>query len=331
MIAVDANGADAGPEAVAEGARRSGERVLLFGPARQLGDQGPSVEVVDAPPLLDGAQEPVRAVRSNPGASIVQAARAVAEGRADALVSAGSTGPTLAAATLSVKRIRGVHRPALAALLPIPAGPVLLLDAGANVEARPEHLVQFAYMGAAFMEHVHGVEAPSVGLLSVGVEAGKGTPALETARERLANGALRFVGNVEGFDLPCATVDVLVTDGFTGNVALKVMEGTSGVVRGAIREAARSGPVSALGGLMMRGAVGRLRARLDPERVGGAIMLGLRRPVVVAHGGFGPEGIASAVRLARSAVDERMVERTTTALQDAGAMRSAAAGSVADP
>jgi phosphate acyltransferase len=327
VIAVDANGADAGPAAVAEGARRSGERVLLFGPAAQLDGSSGRTRVVDAPERIDGDDEPVRAVRSRPEASIVRAAKAVADGEADALVSAGSTGPTLAAATLAIKRIRGVHRPALAALLPLPGGRVLLLDAGANVEVRPEHLVQFAYMGAAFMEHVCAVERPRVGLLSVGTEAGKGTPGVLAANERLAGGPLDFAGNVEGFDLPCAAVDVVVTDGFTGNVALKTMEASSRVTRDAIGDAVRSGAVSAVGGLLIRGAVGRLRERLDPEAVGGAILLGLRKPVVVGHGSFGPDGLAAAIRLARQAVDERVVERIASALEDAGALRSAPAGS----
>ena len=329
MIALDANGADGGPAVVAAGARQSGLDVLLFGPASEVGSAGDRVEIVDAPVAIRGGDEPVRAVRSRPDASIVQAAAAVGEGRAEALVSAGSTGPTLAAATLKVKRLRGVHRPALAVLLPIPGGPVLLLDCGANVEVRPEHLVQFAYMGACFMQAVHSLERPRVGLLSVGEEQGKGTPEVLAAGERLADGPLDFVGNLEGFDLPAATADVIVTDGFTGNVALKVLEGTARTVTGAIREAIRSGRVSTVGGLLIRGRVGRLRRRMDPEGVGGAIMLGLRRPVVVAHGSFGPNGIANAARLARRAVDERMVERTAEALESADALRSASAASVA--
>jgi phosphate acyltransferase len=329
VIALDANGADRGPGAVAEGARLSGLPVMLFGPAGELGDSGPLVEVVDAPVAIEAGQKPVRAVRSAPDASIVRAAAAVADGAADALVSAGSTGPTLAAATLTIKRLHGVFRPALAVLIPVPDGPVLLLDCGANVEVRPEHLVQFAYMGACFMEAAYGMERPSVGLLSVGDEQGKGTPDVLEAGERLAGGGLDFVGNVEGFDLPSATADVVVTDGFTGNVALKVMEGTSRTVRDGIRRAVRSGPISSLGGLLIRGSVESLREDLDPEGVGGAILLGLRKPVVVAHGSFGPKGIASAVRLARKAVDENMVERTSDALDAAGALRSAPAGSVA--
>ncbi len=330
MIAVDANGADQGPGAVAEGARRSDVEVLLFGPAGELGPVTGKMEIVDAPSTIGSDEDPAQAVRSRPDASIVQAAHAVAEGRAEALVSAGSTGPTLAAATLQVKRIRGVYRPALAVLLPIPGGPVLLLDAGASVEVRPEHLVQFAYMGSCFMEAVYGLERPRVGLLSVGEESGKGTPDVQAAHERIVeSGGLNFVGNVEGFDLPGARADVVVTDGFTGNVALKVLEGTSRLVRESIRDAVTKSPVSALGGLLIRGQVNRLRERLDPEGVGGAILLGLRKPVVVAHGSFGPKGIASAIGLARRAVDEDMVDRTAAALRDAGALRSAGAGSVA--
>jgi len=329
VISVDANGADQGPAAVAEGARRSGLPVLLFGPVASLADAGPHAEIVDAPQTVKAGGEPVAAVRSKRDASIVQAARAVADGRAEALVSAGSTGPTLAAATLSIKRIHGVFRPALAVLLPIPGGPVLLLDAGASVEVRPDHLVQFAYMGASFMEAVVGRSRPRVGLLSVGEESGKGTPDVLAAHERLAGGELNFVGNLEGFDLPDASAEVVVTDGFTGNVALKVLEGTSKVVRDTIRARVRSGPVSSVGGLLIRGKIDRLREELDPERVGGALLLGLRQPVVVAHGSFGPTGIEHAIKLARRAVDEDMVGRTGAALEAAGVMRSVPAASVA--
>jgi glycerol-3-phosphate acyltransferase PlsX len=331
VIAVDANGADRGPAAVAEGVARSGLPVLLFGPRREIeGIAGPRAEIVDAPETIKAGDEAVAAVRSKRDASIVQAAAAVGEGRADALVSAGSTGPTLAAATLSVKRIKGVYRPALAVLMPIPGGPVLLLDAGASVEVRPEHLVQFAYMGAGFMEAVVGIERPSVGLLSVGEESGKGTPDVLTAHDRIAEaGALNFAGNVEGFDIPTAGVNVVVADGFTGNVALKVLESTLKVFGAEIRSRIRSGVFSSIGGLLVRGKLGKLRDDFDPENVGGAILLGLRKPVVVAHGSFGPTGIEHAVKLARRAADEDMVGRTTAALEAAGALRSATAASVA--
>ena len=272
------------------------------------------------------------AVRSKRDASIVQAAAAVGDGRADALVSAGSTGPTLAAATLSVKRIKGVYRPALAVLMPIPGGPVLLLDAGASVEVRPEHLVQFAYMGAGFMEAVVGIERPSVGLLSVGEESGKGTPGrAHRPRPHRRAAALNFVGNVEGFDMPArAGVDVVVADGFTGNVALKVLEGTLKVDLG------RDPLAHPLGRrLEPRRAADPRQARRScattstPRRSAARSCSGLRKPVVVAHGSFGPTGIEHAVKLAQRAVDEDMVGRTTAALEAAGALRSATAASVA--
>lgn len=332
MIALDAHGADRGPAVVLAGARQSGVEATLFGPAAELGPgagDGDGVDIVDCPEAIAAGDEPVRAVRAKAEASIVRAAVATGEGRADALVSAGPTGAALAASLLHVRRLKGVHRPAIAVLLPVPGRPTLLLDAGANAEVRPEHLVQFGYMGAAFMEAVHGVERARVGLLSIGEEPGKGTPDVVAAHERLAVGALDFVGNVEGDALTGGAADVVVTDGFTGNVALKTMEGTARTVVGAIRDAVRSGPVSALGGLLIRGKVGALRRELDPNAVGGAILLGLRRPVVIAHGASTADGVASAVLLARRAVDERMIERTAAALAAGGALRSAPAGSVA--
>ncbi|HEX4717487.1 MAG TPA: phosphate acyltransferase PlsX [Thermoleophilaceae bacterium] len=317
MIAVDAHGADAGVEVVIQGADSSGVPVHVFGPPLTA---------------IGNEDDPALAARSRAGASIVKAARAVADGEADALVSAGPTGATLAAAVLHIKRIRGVHRPAVAALVPIPGGtPTLLLDAGANVEVRPEHLVQFAYMGATFMEAVHGVANPRVGLLSNGEEPKKGTEDVVAAHARLADGPLNFVGNVEGSDVTKGVADVIVTDGFTGNVALKLMEGTASTVTGAIRDAIKSNPLSAVGGLLIRGRVAKLRERIDPNATGGAILLGVRKPVVIAHGKSSAEGIANAIRLAQRAVDEQMVEKTAARLEAAGVLRSVPAASVAQP
>src|SRR5918997_6247342 len=253
MIAVDANGADQGPGAVAEGVRRSAIPVRLLGPRAELGGAGPHAEVVDSPEAIKGGEEPAAAVRARRDASIVRAAKAVADGEADALVSAGSTGPTLAARTLTIRRIRGVFRPALAVLLPLPHGDVLLLDAGANVEVRPEHLVQFAYMGAGFMTAVHGVERPRVALLSNGEEASRGPEDVVAAHAALTDnpGAIDFVGNVEGFAIGKGVCDVLVADGYAGNVALKVMEGTMTALFGAVRGAAMSSARSRAGGALL--------------------------------------------------------------------------------
>jgi phosphate acyltransferase len=320
VIALDANGADRGAACVAEGGRSSGVPVTIFGPAAEIG--GPAADVVDAPVAITNEDEPALAVRARPDSSLVQATRAVKEGRADGVVSAGPTGALLAASSLHLKRMKGVHRPAAAVLLPVPGSPTLLLDSGANLEARPEYLVQFAYMGSVFMESVHGVARPRVGLLSNGSEAKKGTPEVVEANERLAAGPLNFAGNVEGGDIVTGELDVVVTDGFTGNVALKAVEGTARMVGLTIRGAARSSPVAAVGGLLMKRKLGELRYELSQDNVGGGIMLGLRGVAVAAHGSASPIGIANAVRLAQRAVDERMVERTEAALKAAGALRS---------
>jgi glycerol-3-phosphate acyltransferase PlsX len=310
----------------ASSAALAGTRCVLFGPEAEvragiLEDSMGAVEVVDAPIGISNRDEPARAVRAQPDASIVQAARAVADGRADALLSAGPTGAALAAATLHMKRLPGVYRPAVAAVLPAPAGQVVLLDVGANVEVRPEHLVQFAHMGAAFMERVLGVERPRVGLLSVGEEPEKGTPHVVAAHEQLTGSSLNFIGNVEGSGLVAGASDVVVTDGFTGNIALKLMEGTARSIVGAIRDAARSGLLSKVGGLLLKPKLTGLRDRLDPERVGGAYLLGLRGLVVICHGNSSRRAIASAVELAARGVEERVVERTSEALAAAGVLR----------
>jgi glycerol-3-phosphate acyltransferase PlsX len=295
-------------------------RVLLFGPAGELGPPGENVEIVDAPVSIAKAVDSARAVRSTPESSIVQAVRAVAEGRADALVSGGSTGTALAASLFEFKRARGVHRPALALVVPVPGAPFLLLDAGANVEARSEHLVQFAHMGAAFMEVVMGVASPRVALLSNGEEAGKGREEVVAAHAALA-GHPSFVGNVEGFAVGTGAADVIVADGFTGNVALKVMEGTSAALLGAVRSAAMSSSRAKLGGLLLRPSLRGLRSQIDPQEQGGAVLLGLRKLVVVPHGSFGEAGFARAIEVAARGVREDVIGRTHERLAAAGALR----------
>jgi phosphate acyltransferase len=323
---VDVNGADKGPGEVARGAAHAaaaGVRVILFGPAAQIGPVADGVSVVDAPLSIAKAPDPARAVRANPEASIVQAVRAVAAGEADALVSGGSTGAALAATMFSFKRARGVHRPALALLLPVPGSPFLLLDAGANDVVRPEHLVQFAHMGAAYMEAVMGVRDPRVALLSNGTEPSKGPDTVVEAHAQLTGSAgLRFIGNVEGFAIGTGEADVIVADGFTGNVALKVMEGTSAALLGAVRDAAMSSWRSKLGGLLLRPALRGLRGEIDPEEQGGAVLLGLRRLAVVPHGSFGERGFARAIAVAARGVREDVAGRTHARLAAAGALRA---------
>jgi glycerol-3-phosphate acyltransferase PlsX len=327
-VALDAHGADGGPEVVLEGARLVAEGdipVRLFGPAGLPDAAG--VELVECETWIGNDEDPVGAVRSKPDASVVRASADVAEGRSSAVVSAGSTGATMTAALFALKRLKGVHRPALTVQIPIPdtdGPPLVMLDAGANTEARAQHLIQFAYLGSTFASAVLGVSVPRVALLSVGEEQKKGRPEVVEANAALASSdAISFVGNVEGRDLLTGAADVVVTDGFTGNVALKTLEGTARAVADAVRAAAKSGPVSAAGGLLLRPALGGLRAQLDPNSHGGAILLGLRGVAVVAHGSSTAEGIANAVRLADRAVREGAVERTGEALAAAGATREA--------
>ena len=275
-IAVDANGADLGPAEVAAGAAdaaQQGVRVVLFGPAEQFGEVGEGIEVVDAPVSIAKAPDPVRASRANPDASIVLAARAVAAGDADAFVSGGSTGPALAAALFNIKRASGIHRPALAIPVPVPGHPVTIVDVGANTEVRAEHLVQFGFMGAALAQVVLGIERPRVGLLSIGEEPSKGTPLVIEAhaalRDRLAEGdTFDFVGNVEGNEVPAGKADVVVTDGFTGNIALKLMEGVSEEMLRQIRDVATSSRRAKAGGMLLRPALLEFREVIDPESAG---------------------------------------------------------------
>jgi glycerol-3-phosphate acyltransferase PlsX len=327
-VALDAYGADGGPEIVLEGARLAagdGIPVRIFGPASLESVEG--VEIEPTTDWIGNEAEPVAAVRAKPDASVVRGAAAVAEGTCSSLVSAGSTGATMTAALFAMKRAKGVHRPALAAQIPVPGregAPLVFLDAGANTDVRPQHLIQFAFLGSAFCRAVLGVEDPRVALLSVGEEQKKGRADVVEAHEALADAdGVRFIGNLEGRDLLSDVADVIVTDGFTGNVTLKTLEGTARAVADAVRAAARSGPVASAGGLLLRPALGGLRRSMDPNSVGGAILLGLRGVAVVAHGSSTPEGIANAVRLADRAVRERAVERTADLLATAGATRDA--------
>ena len=310
-VAVDAMGGDRGPEEIVAGAVDAASDTLepvIVGP-HGLDSQG--LELIGAPDVIAMDEKPTEAVRTKPNSSLVVACRAVGEGKADAVVSAGNTGAMLAACLLELRRIPGVRRPAIAVTIPARRGPSVLLDSGANADARPEDLVQFAHMGAVFAEEILGVANPEIRLLSIGEEPEKGNQLILEAHRLLATTDLNFAGNAEGRDLLTGAADVVVTDGFTGNVSLKVTEGTIQALLEGLREEITSTAVGKLGGLLIRPAARRLRKRLDPDTYGGAYLLGLRGLAVIAHGSSSRRAITNAVSLAARGVEKDVVGRLT--------------------
>jgi phosphate acyltransferase len=322
-IAVDAMGGDRAPEEVVAGAleaRADGIEPVLFGPAGlDVGD----LELVETSQVIAMDEKPADAVKSKPDSSLVAACRAVGSGEAAAVVSAGNTGAMLAACFLELRRLSGVARPAIAVVIPSKNGPSVLIDSGANADARPEHLLQFAHMGSVFAEEVLGVAEPEVRLLSIGEEPEKGNQLTLEAHQLLAgDDELDFRGNTESRDLLEGAADVIVCDGFTGNVVLKTLEGTIRSVLGALRQEIRASKRGTLGGLLIRPAARGLRDRLDPDTYGGAYLLGLRGLAVIAHGNSGRRAIANAIRLAARGVEHDVVGRLQERLES-GVLASA--------
>jgi len=307
-IAVDAMGGDHAPSEVVRGALdyagRGPDQVILVGDVsrieRELSDLGrtrPSnMTLVDAPEVIGMGEHPATAVRTRKRASIVVATDMVRDGTADAVVSAGSTGATMAAAVFRLGRIPGIDRPALPAYMATPTGPVTLLDVGANVDSDPEHLVQFAAMGAIFAEHVLGVANPRIGLLNIGEETEKGDDLAREAHAKLAALDLNFVGNIEAHDMIAHHADVVVCDGFVGNVVVKFFEGITTYIFRAVREDLQQGPIAPLALLALKPGFDRLRARFDYERFGGAPLLGVRGVSIVTHGRAKSRMIEHAIR-----------------------------------
>ena len=335
-IALDAMGGDRAPAETVAGAvdaARAGRQVLLCGPQEQMeqelagyGDV-PGVEVVDAPGVIDFHDEPVAAVRARPDSSMVTACRLVREGRAQGAVSAGNTGAMLAASLLVIGRIKGVSRPGIAVMLPAKDGPSVLIDAGANVDSRPEHLLQFGQLGSVFAEEVLGYQRPPVGLLSVGEESSKGDALTLEAHTLLAASDLEFHGNCEGRDALRGEIRVIVADGFAGNVLLKSLEGAGEMLFRELRAAASSSLRAKLGGLLLLPALRGVRERVDPEAYGGAYLLGVRGLSVIAHGNSSRVAIRNAIETAARGAEvglvERMADRMAASdLQDARAARN---------
>jgi phosphate acyltransferase len=308
-VAVDALGGDNAPAEVILGAldaAADGIEVTLYGPA---GLDTHGLALVDAPERIEMAEKPAEAVRAKPDSSLVAAVRAVGVGDADAVVSAGNTGAVLAAGFLHLRRIPGVMRPAIAVPIPVRDGVTVLLDAGANADARAEHLLQFGHMGAIFCRELLEIENPKVQLLSIGEEDEKGNSLTLEAHALLRGSELNFRGNLESRELLRGGADVVVTDGFTGNIALKLLEGTIKDLLDALRSEIGSTTTGKLGGLLIRPAARRLRTRFDPDTYGGAYLLGLRGLAVIAHGSSGRRAVANAIRLAARGVDHRVVDR----------------------
>ena len=316
-VAVDAMGGDQAPGEIVAGALEAASadvQPLLFGRRKEVLPLAGGLPLVHAPDVVAMDEKPSDAARDKRSSSMFAACRAVAEGEAEAVVSAGNTGAMLAAGLLELRRLPDLHRPGIAAVLPASRGPSVLIDSGANAEARPEHLLQFAHMGAVFAEEILELSRPEVALLSIGEEPEKGTRLVREAHELLAASGLNFKGNVESRDLLGDAADVVVCDGFTGNVALKLMEGTIKITFGALREEIAASLPGKLGGLLIRPAARGVRRRLDPDTYGGAYLLGLRGLVVIAHGNSSRTAIANAITLAARGVRGRVVDRVAERL-----------------
>jgi glycerol-3-phosphate acyltransferase PlsX len=319
-IAVDAMGGDHAPREIVRGAIDyavgSTDEVILVGDSVQIeaeiagheANRPKNLRVVHAPDVISMSDHPATALRAKPHASIVVATDLVRSGEADAVVSAGSTGATMAAAVFRLGRIRGIDRPALPAHMLTPTGPVMLLDVGANVDSDAENLVQFAAMGAIFAEHVLHVSTPRVGLLNIGAEVEKGDSLAREAHEKLGESGLSFVGNVEAHDMIAHHADVVVCDGFVGNVVIKFFEGITSFIFRALREDLQQGPIAPLALLALRPGFDRMKSRFDYEQYGGAPLLGVRGVSIVTHGRARARMMENAIRVGSEAAQARVPE-----------------------
>jgi phosphate acyltransferase len=308
-VAVDAVGGDNSPDQILAGvtmalAADPSLHVLLTGPAQVINPFAASstrVEAVPTTEIIGMNEHPANAVRTKKDSSIVVGCHLVKDGRADAFFSAGSTGACMAAATLVMGRIKGVQRPAIATVMPTAGVPCVMLDVGANADCKPEHLLQFAFMGAAYASVVLGVIAPRVALLNIGEEPTKGSALAQESHRLIAEKVPHFVGNIEGRDVMAGITDVVVTDGFTGNVALKLLEGTSRILLAQVRDAITSTPLAKTAAAVLKPALNRLKDRLDPDTYGGAPLLGVQGVCIIGHGSSKAKAVANAIRVAAQA------------------------------
>lgn len=341
-IALDAMGGDNAPGQIVQGAveaaRELGIGVVLVGPEATVRAElahhnttGLDLEIVHADQVIGMDEHPAEAVRSKRRNSMTVALELVRDGRAIAAVSAGNSGAMLAASLFTLRRIPGIDRPALGGMFPAAGGKrTLVIDIGANTDSRPTYLVQFALMGSIYMEKVFRVANPRVGLLANGEEETKGDQLVQEAHQLLKAAAgpagLNFIGNVEGRDVNAGSVDVIVCDGFVGNVLLKVSEGLSRVLLDSIRSALKANPITMLGAALALPAFGRVRREFDYEEYGGVPLLGVNGVSIVSHGRSGPKAIKSALRVARQAAEAQVPKLIAEGMARMAATPAAAAG-----
>lgn len=321
VIAVDAMGGDHGPEVVVSGAvsgaRRFGVSLLLHGDESLIGATlerldtlGVDIDVVDTSEIITMDDHPAQAVRRKPDSSLMRAIQAVKDGDASAMLSAGNSGAVMAGTLMSLGRIKGVDRPAIGSYMPALKGKTLVLDLGAVTDPKPVHLVQFALMGQTYARYVLNVPEPTIGLLSNGEEPGKGNQLTLSAHKLLASTqGIDFRGNVEGRDIALGVVDIVVTDGFTGNVALKTAEGTAALLTESLKELLTASPLRKLAALALRPAFQELRRRLDYAEIGGAPLLGIDGTAIIAHGRSNALAIENALGVAARSSEQRLPSR----------------------
>lgn len=324
-LAVDAMGGDDAPNVVIEGAALALEaepslHIMLCGPDEVVTPFAASHGRCSAIPttqVIGMAEHPANAVRTKKDSSIVRGCALVKEGKAQGFFSAGSTGACLAAATLVMGRAKGVKRPALGVIVPAYERPVFFADVGANADCKPEYLLQFAKMGAIYMQSVMGVKAPRVGLLNIGEEETKGSAFALEAHALLAEKLPEFAGNCEGGDLMAGAFDVVITDGFTGNVCLKTIEGTSKVLFRYVKDALTSSIPAKMGAVLVKGSLSQLKAKLDPDRFGGTPLLGVKGTCIVGHGSSGACAIKNGILAGCAQVREGVSDKIAAAFAGA--------------
>lgn len=324
-IVIDAMGGDNAPKSNVEGAIEAAKHwndieLILVGDEAQIQPymQGaPSnLRVVHTTERIEADDEPVKAVRRKKGASMVMAGRMVREGEADCMISAGNTGALMTTGLLVVGRMEGVERPALAPMIPTMDGKgMLALDLGANMDAKPEHLMQYAMMGSIYRDKVHGIQNPRVGLLNVGTEAMKGNELTKAAFPLLEKAPIHFVGNVESRDVLEGPCDVLVCDGFAGNIMLKTLEGTAGSLFGVLKKEFTSSFMTKLAAAILKPGLKRIKKMTDYKEVGGAPLLGLNGLVIKAHGSSDQRAVYNAIRQARTALQHDLIKTISTEIQ----------------